>query len=83
MLEFEQAKTDRGSTQGVQRQQAATRRAKAKTDALVEAVYIAAQDAAIMLGPPWCLTSRRKTGARRGEEVALIHATDWQLGKRR
>ncbi len=58
---------------------------KQKTDGeeLVQAVYLAAKDAFVIIGAP------EKTqylsaahGSSGNAEVALIHATDWQLGKR-
>lgn len=55
--------------------------AKAKTEALVEAVGTAARDAAVIVGRPTIPTPPRDERAK-GEEVALIHATDWQCGKR-
>jgi len=83
MLEFEQAREIEELRQALQRQQRATARAKAKTDLLVDAVYQAAKDAAIMLGKP-DIPSKPKADRRtkKKEEVALVHATDWQLGKR-
>jgi hypothetical protein len=54
--------------------------AKAKTDALVEAVETAARDAAVICGRPSIPTPHRDRRCK-GEEVALIHATDWQCGK--
>ena len=61
-------------------QQAATN--KRRTDDLVEAVYRAAYEAAKASGrgqPPKrpAVDKRRKNA-----EVALVHATDWQLGKK-
>lgn len=49
-------------------------------DELVAAVYTAAKDAAFGFGPipPPAAADRRK----RGDEVALVHLTDWQFGKR-
>mgnify|MGYP003109488000 FL=1 len=63
------------------RQQRATRKARSRTEMLVEAVYRAATDAQLAIGrvsvskPP--ARDRRKSAG----EVALVHATDWQLGK--
>ena len=82
MLEFEQAKQIEDLRKALSRQQAATARAKAKTDALVEAVYQAAHDASIMLGPPQIPDRPKKDRRKAREEVALVHATDWQLGKK-
>lgn len=59
----------------------ALRREKVRTEALVEAVHTAAHDAATVAGRPKAprvRTDRRKARA----EVALLHATDWQVGKR-
>lgn len=53
---------------------------KARTGALVDVVYRAAKDAAVAQGRPKIPTvkrDRRTTHA----EVALVHATDWQVGK--
>jgi hypothetical protein len=55
--------------------------AKAKTAALVEAVEVAAREAAVTVGRPKVPTPRADK-RKRGEEVALVHATDWQCGKR-
>jgi len=55
--------------------------AKAKTGELVAAVERAAKDAALVVGAP--AVTRPKSDRRRGKaEVALLHATDWQYGKR-
>jgi len=67
--------------QALARQQRATRRAKAKTDDLVEAVYRAAFDAALAVGPSKLPAKPARDPRRKGVEVALVHATDWQLGK--
>lgn len=64
----------------LQREQRAHRKAKLKSDAIVDAVYRAARDAQTAQGPaklPKIFRDQR----RRPGEVALIHATDWQLGK--
>ena len=57
-------------------------RAKHKTEDLVDAVYRGARDASISVGTPKAIlkpsTDRRKAG---DDEVALLHMTDWQLGK--
>lgn len=54
---------------------------EAKTAELVEAVYQAARDAALVAGTPPPITAHTRSSKPRGE-VALLHATDWQLGKR-
>ncbi len=63
--------------------QAGEHRAKRKNEEIVEAVYRAAYDAGIAVGrgkapakPP--VKDKRKDKL----EVALVHATDWQLGKK-
>jgi hypothetical protein len=56
-------------------------RAKKRSDDLVEAVYQAARDAARAVPNPRTLTPK-KDGRKGKAEVALVHATDWQLGKK-
>jgi hypothetical protein len=65
----------------LKRAQIAEARAIRKTEELVQAVYMAARDASIatqkvkVVAPP-------KDKRKGKEEVALIHTTDWQLGKK-
>jgi hypothetical protein len=55
-------------------------RAKARNEELVAAVETAARDAAVTVGRP--KVTAVKVDKRAGkDEVALVHATDWQLGK--
>ncbi len=68
--------------QALQRQQRATSKAKAQSDELVAAVYQAARDAALAAGPPPAVPPPAKDRRKTKPEVALIHTTDWQLGKR-
>lgn len=56
-------------------------RAKKRSDDLVEAVYQAARDAARAV-PNSKVITPKKDGRKGKPEVALVHATDWQLGKR-
>lgn len=64
----------------LQRQQKATAHAKQKTDALAEVVYRAARDAFLATPRPTVpKTAKDRRKAR--PEVALVHATDWQIGK--
>jgi hypothetical protein len=65
-------------TERLQRQLA---QAKAKQEALIDAIYRAARDAAITVGPPATIKPPAKDTRRRNPEHALIHATDWQMGK--
>jgi len=67
--------------QALARQQKATQRAQRKTADLVDAVYQAARDAAIAHGPYKRGPAAPKDARKKGAEVALVHATDWQLGK--
>lgn len=62
------------------RLQRSNARLKAKEADLVEAVYLAAKDAAVTVGRP-SPVPRPGRDRRRGPEVALLHMTDWQLGK--
>jgi hypothetical protein len=57
------------------------RQANAKTEALVGAVHSAAREAAVIVGRPKA-TSVKSDKRKHSAEVALIHATDWQCGKR-
>ena len=54
--------------------------AKARTDDLIEAVYRAAKDAAVLQGPARPVPPVKDRRKARGE-IALVHATDWQCGK--
>lgn len=56
--------------------------AKAKREDLVEAVYQAARDAAVTVGPPPKIPTPRRDRRSKAEEVALLHVSDWQIGKR-
>ena len=58
------------------RQQRATRKAHAKSEAIVEAVYQAAKDAAVTLGRAPSVPKPKTDPRRKNPEVALIHATD-------
>lgn len=63
------------------RLQAANRRLKASKEELVSAVMQAAYDAALTLGPVK-LTKAPAKDTRAHPEIALLHSTDWQTGKR-
>ena len=63
------------------RLQRSNARLKAKDADLVEAVYQAAKDAAVTVGKA-SVVPRPGRDRRRSPEVAVVHATDWQLGKR-
>ena len=79
--EFDLAHENQELRKALHRQQRATRQAKLKTSVLVDAVHRAAKDAAIALGNPPKASRPPKDTRRKNSEVALIHATDWQLGK--
>jgi hypothetical protein len=66
----------------LRRAQAAEARAKSRTEDLVAAVYQAARDAALVAYRP--RKPRRPKRDRRSPrgEIALVHATDWQAGKK-
>lgn len=65
----------------LKRAQVAHAKEKLKTEQIVAAVYQAARDAALSVKPPKAIKPAKDT--RKGKaEVALIHATDWQLGKK-
>jgi len=54
---------------------------EAAREELVEAVYRAAREAALAVKTPKPIVAKRDRRAKKAE-VALIHATDWQLGKK-
>jgi hypothetical protein len=67
----------------LRRQSTALRRAKAKSEDLIDAVYRASYDAAIVLGPAPKVERLLSVAVGPGNpEIALLHATDWQFGKR-
>ena len=55
-------------------------KAKAKTEDLIDAVYRASKDAALISQKPPRIR-KPKADRRKGEEVALVHLTDLQYGK--
>lgn len=57
------------------------RKAKAKTAELVEAVYQAAKDAAVVLGNPPAVPKPKVDRRTRKPEVALLHVSDLHFGK--
>ena len=63
-----------------QRLQRANSRLKERQADLVEAVYQAARDAAVSVGSA-SPVARPARDRRRSSETALLHLTDWQLGK--
>lgn len=63
-----------------QRLQRSLSRAKERQADLVEAVYQAARDAAVSVGRAG-VVARPGRDRRRSPEVALLHLTDWQVGK--
>lgn len=63
------------------RLQRSNARLKEREADLVAAVYQAARDAAVTVGRASPIP-RPSRDRRKGEEVAVLHATDWQLGKK-
>jgi hypothetical protein len=58
-------------------------KAKRANEIITEAVYSAARDAALAAGPARHPVAKKEKDSRKIKaEVALIHATDWQNGKR-
>lgn len=66
----------------LRRSQSAREREKVKTEELVEAVYRAAGDALLALGPAPPVTYLDPSSGPGQTEYALLHATDWQYGKK-
>lgn len=62
--------------------QARLRRAEGKTAELVEAVRQGARDAAVVLGNPPPVAPAKRDRRQGRVEVALLHLSDWQVGKR-
>ena len=63
--------------------QAGEYKAKRKSEELVEAVYRAAYDSGIAVGRSKQPNKPPQKDTRKGkQEIALVHATDWQLGKK-
>lgn len=54
---------------------------KKKTADLVAAVYEAAKDAAVVVGRPKPVARRKQKAGKGDAEWAVVHFTDWQLGK--
>jgi hypothetical protein len=61
--------------------QAQLRRAKAKTEDLVDATIAAAHDAMVAFGPVPEVPAPKHDGRKRSPEVALWHLSDWQGAK--
>jgi len=57
-------------------------KARARSEELVAAVYTAARDAAMAYGKPSAVRAAKRDRRQGRGEVALVHTTDWQLGKR-
>ena len=64
------------------RAQRAARRKQLATDELVAAVYSAARDAMLAHGPAPKIAAPARDRRSAKPEVALLHLTDWQVGKR-
>lgn len=68
--------------QALARAQRAARRKEIATEVLVEAVYRAARDALLAHGPAPKIIAPARDRRSAKPEVALLHLTDWQMGKR-
>lgn len=68
--------------QALVRAQRAAKRRQLATDELVKAVYQAAHDAALARGPFRPISKAPKDRRTARPESALVHLTDWQVGKR-
>jgi hypothetical protein len=56
--------------------------AKHRSAELVEAVYQAARDAAVVVGKPDPIPPPGKDARKKKPEVVIVHASDWQIGKK-
>ena len=81
MDEFDLSREVDELRQALRRSQQQTSKARRRTADLVEAVYQGARDAALAQGMPKPVLPPKRDRRRAGVEVALVHATDWQLGK--
>lgn len=72
--------TERELREALRRAQRQLAHAKARQTDLIEAVYRGAHDAALSL--PAAAPIKPPAKARPGDHWALLHLTDWQLGKR-
>ena len=81
LSEFEGIDRAEDLARQVTKLQTQLRQAKAKTADLIEAVYQGARDAAVVLGSPPPVPAAKKDRRTKGIEVALLHLSDWQIGK--
>lgn len=84
LIDFDQTKIEMDELRSqVRRTRTELAKAKAKSVDLVAAVYQASKDAAVILGPvPPVVPYKTITRGRKDkDEVALLHTSDWQLGK--
>lgn len=58
------------------------KKSKAKTEDLIQAAHDGAKEAALILGNPPEVPVPKKDKRTGREEMALLHLSDWQLGKR-
>ena len=65
----------------LKRAQQAEAKARRKSEDLIQAVFLAARDAALASPRPKVVAPPKSKGKGKAE-VALVHTTDWQLGKR-
>ena len=79
--ELQDLQTNDQLREALKRAYAQNARLKHKTSELVAAVYQAAKDAAVAQ-PPIKVKPPAKDTRKGQPEVALVHCTDWQLGKR-
>lgn len=79
--EAEASEANEELRKALERSQRQLAKAKAKTADLIEAVYRAALDGMLLAGKPPRIPAPKKD-RRRGGEVALVHLTDLQFGKR-
>ena len=81
LSEFEALTREEDLARQVVELQRKYRRAKAQTEDLVAAVHAGARDAAVVLGNPPPVKPPPRDKRKAKPEVALLHLSDWQLGK--
>ena len=82
MNEYEEASQVDELQRLLKKAQAEAARNKRRTDDIVQAIYQAAYEAAKASGRGHVVKRPAVDKRRKGHEVALVHATDWQLGKK-
>lgn len=83
LSEFDDSERDAERDRTIRRLQSALARERDRTEMLRETIATAARDAAVLVGKPAKVPTPPRAKPGPGHpEVALVHLTDWQYGKR-